>query len=127
MLIEEKSHWLTRVYIREGDLVVPDHILLDIWYYVCLDNDPKNQLVVDGPVSFSNGGYCCGDLRHEETSFELIALDQIKLNLSFRDLRKLNIDYLITRKDYSNEQFEDMQLILTGRTETLNIYHILYK
>ena len=66
-------------------------------------------------------------LHYEDTSFELIALDQIKLNLSFRDLRKLNIDYLITRKDYSNEHFEDMQLFLVGRTETLNIYHILYR
>ncbi len=62
VLIEEKSHWLTRVRISEGDLVVPEHILLDIRYYICLDNDPKNQLVVDGAVCFSNGGYCCGDM-----------------------------------------------------------------
>ncbi len=65
-------------------------------------------------------------LCHDDTSFELFAADQINLNLSFKDLRKLNIDYLITRKNYAEEHFEDMQLIPEGSTEKFNIYRIAY-
>lgn len=63
----------------------------------------------------------------EDTSFELAADDQIKINLSFSDLRKLNIDWLITREDYTNEIFDGMRLVLEDRTEQLNIYRIIYE
>ena len=65
-------------------------------------------------------------LIHEDTTFELFAADQINLNLSFRDLEKLNIDYLITRKDYSGEVFADMRLLPVGATEKFHIYRICY-
>ena len=66
------------------------------------------------------------ELCHEGTSFELIQTDYIKLNLSFSDLRTLNIDYLITAKDYTGHRFDGMQLDLVTYTGGYHVYHMIY-
>lgn len=66
------------------------------------------------------------ELCHESTSFELIQTDYIKLNLSFYDLRKLNIEYLITANDYSDNRFDGMRMELVTSTEQYNVYQLIY-
>ena len=66
------------------------------------------------------------ELCQEATSFELIQTDYIKLNLSFSDLRTLNIEYLITANDYTDSRFDGMRLDLVTCTNQYNVYQIIY-
>ncbi len=62
------------------------------------------------------------ELTTEETEFSLLSTDHVKLSLSISDLDKLEVNYLVTAKEYSKERFPLFNLI--GREGKWNIYKI---
>ena len=62
------------------------------------------------------------DLTTEKTRFDLIQADSLLLTLNFKDLKILNVKYILTAEDYSSQECADMGYQLIAQDEGYNIY-----
>ena len=121
------------MYIVEGEFPIMNAPLLAgkrCYNSTTVYPNPEKWAVLDPAGEYEDvyNRFChvATELCQEATSFELIQTDYIKLNLSFSDLRTLNIEYLITANDYTDSRFDGMRLDLVTCTNQYNVYQIIY-
>ena len=83
---------------------------LDVW----------SEIAPDQEEIYNRYAHISVSITKEKTSFELIQPDFIKLNIKFKDLRKIGVGYMVTQTDFSG--YEEVELITT--VLGYNIYRI---
>lgn len=65
------------------------------------------------------------NLGSESTTFELIQADLFTLNLTYEDMKKLEVKYLLTNKEYSNVE-SDIEFELLNNVNGYRMYCVTY-
>jgi hypothetical protein len=65
-------------------------------------------------------------LTKADTSFELLTADNIKLALSFKDLKTIGADYLVSKKNLAGKKRAGIRFIEVGNSGKLHIYRLDY-
>lgn len=63
----------------------------------------------------------------EETSFELIQGDYMKINLSYKDIAKTEAEYLLTMQEQKIEKNPYVEFEVIYEAKHMYIYHMIYK
>ena len=121
MWIVEGSYPLTNVPIMVGaptinsTNVYPD---LERWHQ--LDPDGQYESV------YNRYAHINVTLTDEETRFDLLQADQFLLTLSFKDMEKLNVGYVLSAQDYSTLENIYVDLIPIAHERGYYIYKLSY-
>ncbi len=67
------------------------------------------------------------ELTSEETSFELIQADYMKINLSYEDIAKTEAEYLLTMEELEFEENPYVEFEVIYEAKHMYIYHMIYE
>lgn len=91
---------------------------LDRWKL--LDPEGKHQEI------YNRYAHIAVDLTEEDTRFEYIGVDYFRLRLSFKDVQKLDVKYILTKKDYANMKNRYVTFTPKGKSGQFKVYEVIY-